>query len=92
MALNHTTVTLGTTAKRIVTVPNGSGKVNLYISNNDGSNDVFIGANTVTASGATQGFRIPKSTNVSLQVDGGDSIFGVSASGTPAVSILWFGN
>ena len=92
MALNHNTVTLGTTAKAIVKVPAGSGKVNVYISNNDGSNDVFIGASTVTATGATQGFRIVKSTNVSLQVDGGDAIYGISAAGTPAVSVLWFGN
>jgi len=92
MALNHITVTTGTTAKPLVTVPTSAGKVNVYISNNDSSNDVFIGAKTVTATGTTQGFRIPKSTNVSLQVDGGDAIYAVAAAGTPAVSILWFGN
>ena len=92
MALNHNTVTLGTTAKGIVKVPSGSGKVNVYISNNDGSNDVFIGASNVTATGTTQGFKVAKSTNVSLQVDGGDTIYGIAASGTPTVSVLWFGN
>ena len=92
MALNHNTVTLGTTVKALVKVPTGSGKVNVYISNNDSSNDFFIGASTVTATGATQGFRIPKSTNVTLQVDGGDTIYAISAAGTPTASVLWFGN
>jgi hypothetical protein len=92
MALNHNTVTLGTTAKILVKVPSGAGKVNVYISNNDASNDFFIGASTVTSSGATQGFRVPKSTNVQLQVDGGDTIYAISAAGTPTGSVLWFGN
>ena len=92
MALNHNTVTLGTTVKALVKVPNGAGKVNVYISNNDGSNDFFIGASNVTSSGATQGFRVPKSTNVTLQADGGDTIYGISAAGTPTASVLWFGN
>ena len=92
MALNHTTVTLGTTAKSFLKVPTGAGKVNVYISNNDASNDVFIGASNVTSSGTTQGFRVPKGTNVSLTVDGGDIFYGISASGTPTVSVLWFGN
>ena len=92
MALNHATVTLGTTAKVLIKVPTGVGKVNVYISNNDSSNDFFIGASSVTATGATQGFRVPKSSNVSLQVDGGDVIYGISAAGTPTGSVLWFGN
>lgn len=92
MALNHTTVTLGTTAKPIITVPTGQRKVEFNISNNDTSNDVFIGAKTVTSTGTTQGFKIPKNTNVQINVDGGDTIYGVGSAGTPTVSVLWFGN
>ena len=93
MALNHRTVTANTTtATLLARVNSGSGKINVTVGNNDASNAIYIGASNVTASGATQGLKLAAGANINLQVDGGDSIYVISASGTPSTTILWFGN
>ena len=93
MALNHTTITTNSsTATLLAKVNSGAGKINVTIGNNDSSNAIYIGASNVSTSGATQGLKLAASTNINLQVDGGDSIYVISASGTPSVTILWFGN
>jgi hypothetical protein len=83
-------------------VANGYSKVsnpNIFISSS--SNDplpllmafpatpnIFIGGSGVTNTGAGVGFLVPASYTLAYNVVGGDSLYAVAASGTPAVQLL----
>jgi len=92
MALQHATVSASTTTRILVKLPNAAGKIRCYISNNDASNDVYVGGSDVAATGARQGFKIGKSSAYSFEADGGDTFYVVASAATPTVSVIWFGN
>lgn len=55
---------------------------------NVGSNSIFVGSATVTASGATQGIEVPKSGFIRVNAGPAQAIYGITASGTNDV-IVW---
>lgn len=88
MALVHINATVGTTATKLFTVPNAITKpVAVQIQNLD-SAAVFVGDNTVTASGAGRGHSIGASTSFQLWLSGGDTVWGISAAGTTAGAVV----
>ena len=90
--LNHASVTTSTNASKAITLPTGAGLVRVILQNNDATNDIYIGAKNVTASGSNAGIKIAKGTTYEFTLDGGDTIYAVSNAGTPALTIAWTRN
>lgn len=88
MALVHNNLTVGTTVTLLCTIPNGLGKVQVSIYNNDNS-AIFVGDQAITATaGSNQGLTIPKATVVQLMLNGNDTLYGISALGTTAGAVV----
>jgi len=87
--LQHGTVTVGTTAQTLFVVPTGVRRALVTVRNNDSSKVVYIGDNTVAASGATQGLPIPANTTQSLEFTAGTTISVIASSSSTSVSFLW---
>ena len=90
MALNHLTVTVGTTPQILITVP-GSGRRKGYIANRSASNSVYLGDSSITSS---DGFPLlaQSATGIGNRLEfeafGGDTIYAVSAATTSVVTVL----
>lgn len=87
--LGHGTISVGSNAVQLITIPNDIRAASLYLFNNHASTQVFVGGSTVTATGATQGLPIPTSSGTPLKFAGGSAIYVVAASGTVNLSYLW---
>lgn len=84
MALIHTNNTVRTTATELVTVATGSRQnIPVYFQNLD-SAAIWIGDESITTSGATQGQKIAAGASLQLWLNGGDVVYGISAAGTGA--------
>jgi type 1 fimbria pilin len=90
MPLNHTNITVGTTATPILTLPNGAGYVAVQIYNND-SAAIYIGDSAVTTTNPTVGLRIGTTASLQLWMHGNETIYAVSAAGTAtgAVAVVY---
>lgn len=92
MALSHATVATSTTARLVLTLPVGGGRVMVYFQNTDATNDIYVGGKNVSTTGANQGLKIAKGSLQELTLDGGDAIWAVSSAGTPNLTLLWTRN
>lgn len=79
-------VSVGTSPTLIVATATGGLRAVL---SNGGPADVFIGASSVTT-GA--GFKLPAGGTISVQLDAGEAVHGIVASGTSTVSVLTGGS
>lgn len=84
MALTQTNNTVGTTITMIAKVPTGNRQnVPVYIDNLD-SAPIWVGDNTITTTGATQGFKVAAGGARQLWCNANDEIYAISAAGTGA--------
>ena len=93
MALVHGNYTVGTTPGVIASIPNGLGKVQVSIYNND-TNSIFVGDSSITVTaGSNQGLVVPKNVITQFLLTGGDQLYAVSTNGTStgAVTVLYSG-
>jgi hypothetical protein len=88
MALVHINVTVGTTKTKVFTLPSGlNGSVAVQFQNLDTA-AVFIGDDTVTASGATRGHSIAANATQQMWLNSGDTVWAISAAGTTAGALV----
>jgi hypothetical protein len=88
MALTHANITVGTTPTKIVQLPTGGPRgIAVQIQNLD-TVAVFIGDATITATGATRGHSIAVNATQQLWLNGGDSVYAISAAGTSAGAVV----
>lgn len=88
MATQHINCTTFTNATILHTFPmpiRQQTAVTLY---NGHSASIFVGDATITTSGATIGRTIPAATAQTFYVNGGDSLWGISAAGSAAGAIV----
>lgn len=85
--VGHSTTTVATTPVMLFQAPTGSGKINVYIANEGGSK-AYLGDATVTVSGATEGYNLNNSATLSMELNGGEQIWCVSASSSK-LCLLW---
>lgn len=88
-ALQHGTITVGTTAQTLFVVPSGVRRALLYIRNNDSSKTLYIGDGTVASSGAAQGLPIPAATTQAIEFTAGTIISVIASGASTSVSYLW---
>lgn len=90
MALVHDTFTVGTSPTLLVTLPSGNPTTTVAVVNDDNSS-IFIGDSTLTVSGANKGLTVVKSTNYRIDLNAGDTLYGISTAGTAAnaVTVLY---
>lgn len=93
MAIVHNSFVLAAnTPVLIATVPMGNPLTHVVVSNGNGA-AVFIGDSTVSTAGSVdRGLRIATLTNQGVWLNGGDSLYAVSAAGTGSaydVSVLF---
>jgi len=88
MAFVQNNVTVNATATILVNVPTGTRQnIPVYIQNND-SASIWVGKNNVATSGATIGHKITAGSQLQLWCNSGDLIYGISAAGTAAGSVV----
>jgi hypothetical protein len=84
MALVQLNQTVGTTITPICTLPVGTHQnTPVYVDNLD-SAAIWIGSAPLTTSGATQGIKVAAGGSRQLWLNGGDTIYAISAAGTGA--------
>jgi hypothetical protein len=86
MALVHNSVTVGTSPTIIATIPAGNPLTAVQVSNSD-TQPIFLGDETLTATGATKGVRMATVTNLQVWLNAGDVLYAVSVAGTAANSV-----
>lgn len=85
----NTIESVGTTAVQLVSSSLAS-RTSITFQNTT-NKDLFIGpANTVTTSGATQGFKIPKGSSADVAFDSSATIYGIVGSGTADILVTEF--
>ena len=80
--------TVQTTAQAMFTMPHTAGQGRAIQIFNGDSASIFIGASDVAASGATKGRTLAAGSNAQIWINGGDSIYAISAAGTAAGSVV----
>lgn len=85
--IGHQTTTVGTSVILLFEAPTTYGSINLYISNEGGSK-VYLGDDTITVSGATEGYNLNNGGTLSMKLNGGEQIYALSASSSK-VCLLW---
>jgi hypothetical protein len=90
MTLVHNTFTVAITPTLLVTIPEGNPTTTVAVVNDDNSS-IFIGDATISVSGVNKGLQVVKNTNYSIQLNSGDTLYGISAAGTSAnaVTVLY---
>jgi hypothetical protein len=86
MAIVHNSVTVGTSATIIATIPAGNPLTAVQISNSD-TNPIFLGDSSVAVSGAAKGVRMATVTNLQVWLNAGDVLYAVSSAGTSANAV-----
>jgi uncharacterized protein YcnI len=91
MALVHTNITVTTSAKILVQMPNGVPYTAVQVFNNTGST-IYVGDSSITATGATVGNGITNGSSLQIWLSANDTLYAICAS-TPAgsVSVLYSG-
>ena len=87
--LQHGTVSVGTTAQTLFTVPTGTRRALVTVRNNDASKVVYIGDGTVAASGSTQGLPVAAGSTIQLEFTAGTTISVIASASSTSVSYLW---
>lgn len=86
MAIASAQISVGTTAELLSTTERDSRSGSaLAVQNTDATADLYIGAADVTTA---TGFKVPAGTTVTLDVEPGESLYGIVASGTVDVHVL----
>lgn len=85
MAMSASTVSVGTSATLIYSVPTTTALGSSLLVANTGAATVFVGDSGVTT-GA--GFPVNAGQQVSIGLTGGESLYGIVASGTVTVNLL----
>lgn len=77
MAVDHYTLTVGTTPVKIAHAPTGVEVANVYITNHDNA-ALYIGDSSVATSGSNWGFTIVKDASYEFELSANDEIWAVS--------------
>ena len=83
MAITSGQITVGTS--RVQVDGTSANPSTLHVHNNDNTNDLFLGDDSVTTS---NGLRLHKLDGIELTLNPGESLYAISASGSHAVSWL----
>ena len=88
MAIEHAIVGLTTTATLLTVAASGGGKdgSTILIQNPAGGQAVFLGGAGVTS--ASYGFKLAVDSNISIDLDQDEALYGVVASSTQSVAVL----
>ena len=89
MALVHDTFTVTTSPTLLATIPAGNPTTLVTVSNDDNSS-IFIGDDTVAASGVNKGITVVKNVNYNVSLNAGDKLYAISAAGTSAYAVTVF--
>lgn len=87
MAVDHYTLTVGTTPVRIAKAPTGVDMCRAYITNHDNAT-LYIGDSSVATSGGNWGFTILKDANYEFVLAAGDEVYAVSATSAQTTVLL----
>jgi hypothetical protein len=87
MALNHYTLTVGTTPVRLAVAPSGVDECRVYITNHDNA-ALYIGDESVATSGADWGFTIVKDASYEFVLAAGDAIYAISATSAQTTVLI----
>lgn len=90
MAVTHNIVTVGTTATVISTAANDRDGHSVLVQNPSASTVVYIGGAGVTTS--SYGVALAGGSDISIDLQQGEILYGVVASSTQAVNVLRAGN
>lgn len=85
--IGHLTQTVGTSVMLLWEAPTNEGSVDLVIYN-DGGSKVYLGDQSITTTGATEGFTMNNGATLNMSVAGGTQIYALSASSSK-VCILY---
>lgn len=88
-ALQHGTVSVGTTAQTLLVTPVGVRRALVVIRNNDASKTIYIGDGTVTSAGSTQGIGIAAGQTLQVEFTSGTVISVIASGANTSVSFLW---
>lgn len=77
MAVDHYTITVGTTPIKIIQAPAGVDICKAYVTNHDNA-ALYIGDATVSTSGSNWGFTIIKDASYEFELAAGDSLYAIS--------------
>lgn len=88
MAINHALVSVGTTATLLTVAASGGGRSgsSILVQNPAGGQVVFLGGAGVTS--ASYGFKLAVDSNISIDLDQDEALYGVVASSTQSVAVL----
>ena len=88
MAINHAIVSVGSTATLLTVATSGGGKdgSTILIQNPTGGQAVYIGGAGVTTS--SYGFILAVNSNMSIELNQDEAVYGVVASSTQSVAVL----
>lgn len=89
MAVDHSTITVGTTPKLIFQGHGGTPIQRVYITNHDNA-ALYIGDSSVATSGDNWGFTIAKDGNYEFEVNSDEEIWAISDT-SAQVTVLVFG-
>lgn len=87
MAVDHYTLTVGTTAVRIAQAPSGVEMATAYITNHDNA-ALYIGDSTVAVSGSNWGFTIIKDGNYEFELSANDEIWAISSTSAQTTVLM----
>jgi len=83
MAITSGQITVGTSAMQVDGCSHNPSR--LHVHNNDNTADLFLGNGSVTTS---TGLRLMKLDSIEIELNPGEAVFAISASGSHAVSWL----
>jgi len=86
MGLSHSRPTLTTTALQISSNHGGKDGQSISIQNPAGGATVYIGGSSVTSS--SYGFALTENSAMSIDLQNGETLYGIVASGTQQVNVL----
>ena len=88
MAINHAIVSVGATATLLTVAASGGGKdgSTILIQNPTGGQAVFLGGAGVTSS--SYGYKLAIGSDMSMELNQGEEVYGVVASSTQSVAVL----
>jgi hypothetical protein len=86
MAIRHGLVSVGTTATLLAAVEVGRSGQTILVQNPSGGANVFIGGAGVTT--ASYGYLVTGGSAFAIELENGEGIFAVVATGTQSVAVL----
>jgi len=88
MAINHGIVSVGTTATLLTVAALGGGKdgSTILVQNPSGGVSVYLGGAGVTSS--SYGYILAANSNISIELNQDEALYGVVASSTQSVAVL----